>query len=74
MAQFLVFQRDLSTIVLTWEYVLYFTLMYLSFLFGCAGYSLLCEVFSSCRERGVLFMVACQLFTAVPSLVAGHGL
>ena len=31
-------------------------------------------VFSSCCERGLLFIVVCGLLTAVASLVAEHGL
>ena len=73
-ALFQVFQRDWSTTMLTWEYVLYFAFMYLSFIFGCAGYSWLCALFSSCSERGPLFVVVCRLLTAVASLVAGRGL
>ena len=73
-ALFQVFQRDLSTTRLTWEYVLCFVFMYLSFIFGCAGYSWLCALFSSCSERGPRLTVVCTPLTAVASLVAGRGL
>ena len=33
-----------------------------------------CRLFSSCSERGLLFIVVRGLLTAVASLVAKHGL
>ena len=33
-----------------------------------------CAGFSSCRERGLLFVVECGLLIVVASLVAEHGL
>ena len=36
---------------------------------GCAGSSLLCGLFSSCGEQGLLFIVAHRLLIAVASLV-----
>ena len=42
------------------------------FIFGCAGSSLPCGLFSSCGERGLPFVVVCGL-TTVASLVAKHG-
>ena len=41
------------------------------FIFGCAESSLLV---SSCRERGLLFIAAPGLLTAMASLVAEHRL
>ena len=32
------------------------------------------QTFSSCSERGLLFVVVCELLTAVVSLIAEHGL
>ena len=32
------------------------------------------RLFSSCGERGLLFVAVCGLLVAVPSLVAEHGL
>ena len=32
------------------------------------------QAFSSCGERGLLFVVVCRLLVAVASLVAEHGL
>ena len=32
------------------------------------------QAFSSCGERGLLFVVVCRLLIVVASLVAGHGL
>ena len=47
----------------------------LGFFFGCIGSSLLCAwAFSSCRERGLLFVVVRGLLIAVASLVMEHGL
>ena len=43
------------------------------FIFGCVG-SLLRAPFSSCGERGLLFVAVRGLLNAVASLVAEHGL
>ena len=43
------------------------------FNFGCAGSSLLCQLFSCCSKWGLLFVVVCRLFLAVVSLVTEHG-
>ena len=40
----------------------------------CTGSSLLCELFSSCSEQGLLRSCGTQLLMAVSSLVAEHGL
>ena len=44
------------------------------FIFGWVGSSLLCMAFSSCDERGLLFVVVRTLLIAVASLVVEHGL
>ena len=44
-----------------------------SIYFGCAESSLLCRFFSSCGERGLLFIAVCRLLV-VASLVAEHEL
>ena len=45
------------------------------FIFGCVGSSLLrAGFFSSCSERGLLFVAVPELLIAVASLVAEHGL
>ena len=44
------------------------------FIFGCVGSSLLRVGFSSCSERGLLFVAVRGLLIAVASLVAEHGL
>ena len=54
-----------------------FTLFYLFiyFIFGCIGSSLLRTGFlSSCGERGLLFVAVHGLLIAVASLVVEHGL
>ena len=44
------------------------------YLFGYIGSSLLCvSFFSSCGERGLLFVVVHGLLIVVASLVAEHG-
>ena len=43
-------------------------------IFGCVGSSLRARAFSSCGERGLLFVVVHGLLIAVASLVAEHGL
>ena len=47
-----------------------------SFFFFLAVLGLRCctRAFSSCGERGLLFVAVCMLLTAVASLVAEHGL
>ena len=42
--------------------------------FGCAGSSLLCIGFSTCKERELFFVVVGGLLTAAASLVVEHGL
>ena len=44
------------------------------FIFGCMGSSLLARAFSSCGERGLLFIVVRGLLIAVASPVAEHRL
>ena len=44
------------------------------FIFGCARSSLLCGLFSSCSEWGLLFIAVHRLLIAVASLIADHGL
>ena len=45
------------------------------FIFGCVGSSLLhVQAFSSCGERGLLFVVVRGLLIVVASLVVEHGL
>ena len=48
--------------------------IYLLFIFDCIGSSLLRVAFSSCGERGLLFVAVCRLLIAVASLVVEHGL
>ena len=43
-------------------------------IFGCTGLHCYTWAFSKCSERGLLFIVACQLLIAVASLVSEHGL
>ena len=49
------------------------TFIYL-FMFGCAGSSLLCGLFSSGGDRGPLFVEVPGCLTAVASLVTEHRL
>ena len=44
------------------------------FILGCVGSSLLCWAFSSCGERGLLFVVVRGFLIVVAPLVAEHGL
>ena len=44
------------------------------FIFGCAGSSLLCGLFSTCSERELLSISVRGLLIAVASLVVEHGL
>ena len=51
-------------------------LFLLIFFFGGAALGLHCcaQAFSSCGERGLLFVVVSELFIVVASLVVEHGL
>ena len=46
------------------------------FNFGCAGSSLLCQLFSCCSKWGLLFVVVCRLFLQwfllLQSTAVGH--
>ena len=57
------------------EMLKFFFLIYLFYLFLAAlGLHCCTRAFSSCGERGLLFVAVCGLLTAVASLVAEHGL
>ena len=48
---------------------------YCYYYFGCIGsWLLLCRLFSSCGEWGLLFAAVCRLLIAMASLVAEHRL
>ena len=53
--------------------LLYFLSVYL-FILGCAGFSLLRGLLSSCGELGLLHSVVCELLTAVAAPVWELGL
>ena len=64
---------------MVWEAFLKFLFIYflkfIYFIFGCIGSSLLCaRAFSSCGERGLLFIAVRGLLIVVASLVVEHGL
>ena len=52
-------------------YVL-FIYLFIYFIFGCVGSSLLHVAFSSCGEQGLLFIEVHGLLIAVVSLVVEH--
>ena len=55
--------------------LLFYKFIYFIYLFLAAlGLRCCTQAFSSCGERGLLFLVVRGLFIAVASLVAGHGL
>ena len=60
-------QRRLGNVVCRVPRVVWLT-------FDCAGSLLLCELFSRCSERGLLFFTVCGLLDAVASLVPDHRL
>ena len=66
-----------------WQCIIFFThrsqpcaIIHFLFFGGGAVLGLRCYAwaFSSCGERGLLFIVVCVLLTVVASLVAEHGL
>ena len=54
----------------------YYQKFFFEFYLFLAAFGLRCcaRAFSSCFERGLLFVVVCRLLLAVASLVAKHGL
>ena len=54
--------------------VLFFIIYYFYFLLAALGLRCCTWAFSSCGERGLLFIAVCGLLIAVASLVAEHGL
>ena len=55
--------------------ILFFILFYFTYLFLVAlGLRCCVQAFSSCGERGLLFVVVCGLLIVVASLVAEHRL
>ena len=52
----------------------FFFLIYLLFIFGCIGSLLLRTAFSSCGERGLLFVAVHGLLIVVASIVVEHRL
>ena len=56
------------------SFFFFFINLFILFIFGCVGSSLLCTGFSSCGEWGLLFVAVRGLLIAVASLVAEHGL
>ena len=55
-------------------YYFFIHLLYFIYLFLAAGLRCCVRAFSSCGERGLLFIVVRGLLIAVASLVAEHGL
>ena len=62
--------RYYKTIVFYLIYFYYFKILFLAAL----GLRCCARAFSSCGERGLLFVVVCGLLIVVASLVAEHGL
>ena len=52
----------------------FFKLIYLFLFLAALGLCCCMRAFSSCGERGLLFVAVCRLLIAVASLVAEHGL
>ena len=49
------------------------TLFLYLFIFGCAGFSLLCRFFSHCGKWGSSLVAVCRLLIVVASLAVEHG-
>ena len=54
------------------SFIFFFKKMIYSFIFGCAGSSLLCVGFLYGSERGLLLLAVHKLLTVVPSLGSEH--
>ena len=65
----------LPTCAVTWVYIFIFLFFRIYFIFLAAlGLRCCTRAFSSCDERGLLFVVLCVLLIAVASLAVEHGL
>ena len=60
--------------IYTMEYFFYKFIYFIYLLLAALGLCCCVWAFSSCGERGLLFVAACGLLIAVASLVAEHGL
>ena len=56
------------------EVIFFFKLIYLFLFLAVLGLRCCAQAFSSCSERGLLFIVVCGLLIFVASLVGEHGL
>ena len=55
-------------------YLFFFNLFLFIYLWLCWVFVAACGLFSSCSERGLLFVAVCGRLIVVASLVAEHGL
>ena len=63
---------ELEVILLGFYFLIY--LFINLFIFGCTGSYCCTQAFSSCGERGLLFVAVRRLLIVVASLAAEHGL
>ena len=59
---------------ITFLNIIIIILIYLFLFLAALGLHCCAQAFSSCGERGLLFIVVCGLLIVVASLVAEHGL
>ena len=55
-------------------YLFIYLFIYLFYFLGALGLHCSPQAFSSCGERGLLFIVVCGLLIVVASLIVEHGL
>ena len=63
-----------STAIFRKQYIYMGLFGFFSFFLAALGLHCCAQAFSSCGERGLLFVAVGRLLTAVASLVAEHGL
>ena len=63
-----------TTISPSFDYLVVFLLLLYLFIYSCSESSWLRRLFSSCGQRGLLFIAVCGLLIAVTSLVVQFGL
>ena len=66
--------ESLQSNILLSSYLFFFFLFFFKFFLAVLGLCCCAQAFSSCGERGLLFVAVCGLLMAVASLVAEHGL
>ena len=60
--------------VFLFKFILFYFIFYFILFLAVLGLHCCARAFSSCGERGLLFVAVCRLLIAVASLIVEHGL